>query len=208
MNELSIRVPFLGLVRSLALVVIPYAIGICISHYSSKTRLLVERLVKPMMLFFLIFFLIFGTIVNWYLIKLVDLHTTLTAPLLPYLGFLIGALFAWICGLSWTHVKTVGIEAGIQNHGIAFMIIFYSFPQPYAAKAIVVPLVVAFLTTKPFWIIYIIRSQLIKYKKKNELNTNKDLISIENNNGKLILLDEKPSEENHTKEDIVITQTL
>jgi predicted Na+-dependent transporter len=188
MDELHIRVPFLGLVRSLALVVIPYTIGICISHYSKKVRLLVERLVKPMMLFFLIFFLLFGTFVNWYLIKMIDLYTALTAPLLPYLGFLFGALFAWICRLDWVHVKTIGIEAGIQNVGIAFMIIFYSFPQPYATKAIVVPLVVAFLTTKPFWLVYVIRNQIIKYKKKKELETNKDLIPTVNNDGELILI--------------------
>jgi BASS family bile acid:Na+ symporter len=94
MDELSISVPFLGLFRSLALVVIPYSLGIGISHCSPKTRLLVQRLVKPMMLFLLIFFLVFGTIVNWYLIETIDLYTALTAPLLPYLGFLFGGLFA------------------------------------------------------------------------------------------------------------------
>ncbi len=171
MDELSISVPFLGLFRSLALVVIPYSLGIGISHCSPKTRLLVQRLVKPMMLFLLIFFLVFGTIVNWYLIETIDLYTALTAPLLPYLGFLFGGLFAWICGLNWAHVKTVGIEAGIQNVGIAFMIIFYSFPQPYATKAVVVPLVVAFLTTKPFWLVYVIRNRINRYKKSKELES-------------------------------------
>jgi len=203
MDELSITVPFLGLVRSLALVVIPYSIGICISHYSPKIRSIVETLVKPMMLFLLIFFLVFGTCVNWYLIQTIDLHTALTAPLLPYLGFIFGALFAWIWGLNWAHIKTIGIEAGIQNVGIAFMIIYYSFPQPYATKAIVVPLVVAFLTTKPFWLIYVIRNRIIKYKKRKELK---------NNHEKLILVDEKPSldnEQNNKKEDIVeVMQTL
>jgi predicted Na+-dependent transporter len=195
MDELAIRVPFLGLVRSLALVVVPYTTGIIISHYSPKTRALVERLVKPMMLFLLIFFLIFGTMVNWYLIKTIDLYTALTAPLLPYLGFLLGALFAWICGLEWAHVKTIGIEAGIQNVGIAFMIIYYSFPQPYATKAIVVPLVVAFLTTKPFWLIYVIRSRIIKYKENKELEISST--------------DMKCTEENHKKdEDAEIMQKL
>jgi len=197
MDELAIRVPFLGLARSLALVVLPYSIGIGISHCSPKIHSIVKTLVKPMMLFLLIFFLVFGTMVNWYLIQTIDLRTALTAPLLPYLGFLFGGTFAWIWGLEWAHVKTIGIEAGIQNVGIAFMIIYYSFPQPYATKAIVVPLVVAFLTTKPFWVVYVIRNRIIKYKKKKEL---------ENHDGKLILVNEKPSlnnEQNNNKEDIV-----
>lgn len=175
MDELAIRVPFLGLVRTLALVVVPYSIGIVISHYSPRTRSFVESLVKPMMLFLLIFFLIFGTIVNWYLIAMIDLYTALTAPLLPYLGFLFGALLAYVCGLDWIHVKTIGIEAGIQNVGIAFMIIFYSFPQPYATKAIVVPLVVAFLTTKPFWLVYVIRSRVKKWRENKAAASGKSV---------------------------------
>jgi predicted Na+-dependent transporter len=199
MDELNIRVPFLGLVRSLALVVIPYSTGILISHKSSRIRSIVKKLVKPMMLFLLLFFLVFGTCVNWYLFQTIDLYTALTAPLLPYLGFIFGALFAWICRLNWAHIKTIGIEAGIQNVGIAFMIIYYSFPQPYATKAIVVPLVVAFLTTKPFWVIYIIRNRIIKYKKSKEL---------ENNNGELILVDEKPSLNNEKEDNAEVMQKL
>ncbi|CAF1120694.1 unnamed protein product [Adineta steineri] len=117
----------------------------------------------------MIFFLAFGTMVHWYLLKMIDLYTILTAPLLPFLGFLFGALLAWISRLSWTHIKTIGIEAGIQNTGVAFMIIFYSFPQPYASQAAIVPMIVAFLTTKPFWVILIIRNQIRKYKKRKEL---------------------------------------
>jgi len=183
-NELSIRVPFFVLIRSLVFVVIPYAIGIVISHYSPKTRAIVQKLVKPIMLFFLIFFLVFGTAVNWYLIEAIDLHTALTAPLLPYIGFFLGGVIAWIFRCNWTHVKTIAIEAGIQNVGIAFMIIYYSFPQPYATQATVVPLVVAFLTTKPFWLLYIIRNRVKKYREKN---------SIKANNGKLIN-NEKPND--------------
>ena len=204
MDELSIQVPFLGLVRSLALVVIPYSLGIGISHFSPRTRALVEKLVKPMMLFLLIFFLVFGTIVNWYMIQMIDLYTALTAPLLPYLGFLLGAVLAWICGLPWIHVKTIGIEAGIQNTGIAFMIMFYSFPQPYAAKATIVPLVVAFLTTKPFWLIYMIRNQVKKYRKKKELEKSIDLSIAATGDGQVAISTTKQIDQAiHKKEDLV-----
>jgi predicted Na+-dependent transporter len=203
-DELSIQVPFLGLVRSLALVVVPYSIGIGISHFSPKTRALVEKLVKPMMLFLLIFFLVFGTIVNWYMIMMIDLHTALTAPLLPYLGFLLGAGLAWICRLNWTHVKTIGIEAGIQNTGIAFMIIFYSFPQPYAAQATIIPLVVAFLTTKPFWVVYMIRNQVKKCQKKKELENPIDLSAGVTGDGQIASSTTKEIDQTiHKKEDLV-----
>lgn len=214
-DELKIRVPFLGLARSLALVVIPYTTGIIISHYSPKTRQVVERMVKPLMLFLLIFFLVFGTIVNWYMFRLIDWYTALTAPLLPYLGFILGGLIAFICRLEWKYVKTVGIEAGIQNTGIAFMIMFYSFPQPYATQAIVVPLVVAFLTTKPFWLIYVIRNRIKKSQKKKELKSPSDDSKMLNGNGETKTADteqtslkKKPNEEEKIEAEEEILQMI
>ena len=194
MDELAITVPFLGLARSLALVVIPYGIGIAVSHFFPKSRPFVKKLIKPMMICLMLFFLTFGMFVNWYLFKMIDLYTTLTAPLLPFIGFLLGALLAWASRLNWTQIKTIGIEAGIQNTGIAFMIIMYSFPQPYATQAVVVPMVVALLTTKPFWVILIIRNQIQKYKKRKELAQAAPM------DGMLIITNDKPlmsNDENH-----------
>jgi predicted Na+-dependent transporter len=187
MDDLSIRVPFWGLARTLGLVVVPYTVGILISHFVPKSRPFVEKLIKPMMIMLMLFFLTFGLVVNWYLLSMIDLTTALTAPLLPFIGFIFGALLAWMCRLNWKHIKTIGIEAGIQNVGIAFMIILYSFPQPYATQALIVPMVVAFLTTKPFWVILIIRNQLRKYKKRKELAKKSNL------DGKLIITNDKPS---------------
>lgn len=194
-NELDLRIPFLSLVASLGLVVIPYSIGIGISHCSSKIRSMVEKLVKPIMLCLLMFFLIFGTIVYWYITDIMDIYTASTAALLPYLGYLFGAFFSWIFGLDWSHVKTIGIEAGIQNTNIALMIIFYSFPELYASKAIVIPLIVGFLTTKPFWLIYILRSRLMNRKRKSHHS--------QHSNGKLTSVEVKSTEEK-----IVMTEEI
>ncbi|CAF0973931.1 unnamed protein product [Didymodactylos carnosus] len=169
LRELKLHIPFLGLLRTLATIVVPYTVGILISHYSPKTRNLVKKIVKPMMLFLVIFFLVFGTLVNWYMFKMIDLYSALTAPLLPWIGFLLGGLLALICRQDWSRVKTIGIEAGIQNVGIAFMVIMYSFPQPQATQGLVVPLVVALLTTKPFYLALLIRHYVKKHQKKQEI---------------------------------------
>ncbi|CAF5139753.1 unnamed protein product, partial [Rotaria magnacalcarata] len=85
MDELSIHIPFLGLVRSLALVVIAYSIGIALSSFFPKLRVFVTSIMKPMVVCLMLFFLIFCSIVNWYLFKMIDLYTALTARLLPFL---------------------------------------------------------------------------------------------------------------------------
>ena len=58
---------------------------------------------------------------------------------------------------------------GIQNVGIAFMVLLYSFPPPQSSQAAVIPLIVAYLTLQPFYIILIyrlIREKCCKPKKK------------------------------------------
>ncbi|CAF0971935.1 unnamed protein product [Adineta ricciae] len=196
-NELSINVPYLVLTRTLAMVVIPYSIGIAISHFAPRTRPIVQNYVKPLMICIMIFFLAFGCFVYWHLFRMIDLYTILTAPLLPFLGFIFGGIFAWMSRLNWAQIKTIGIEAGIQNTGIAFMVMLYSFPQPYATQAMVVPMIVAFLSTKPFWIALIIRNQIRKYKQRQQLAR-----TPSHTTGKLIATDNEQAGNNASAESI------
>lgn len=46
---------------------------------------------------------------------------------------------------------------GIQNVGIAFMVLLYSFPAPENSQASVIPLIVAYLSTQPFYVILLCR---------------------------------------------------
>ncbi len=41
-----------------------------------------------------------------------DLRVILTAPLLPWLGFLLGSLIAWICRQDYKRIITIGLETG------------------------------------------------------------------------------------------------
>jgi hypothetical protein len=46
---------------------------------------------------------------------------------------------------------------GIQNIGIAFMVLLYSLPAPENTQAVVIPLVVAYLSIQPFHVILLYR---------------------------------------------------
>ena len=41
-----------------------------------------------------------------------------------------GGLVAYICRLPWTQIKTISIETGLQNVGVAFLIVITNFPSP------------------------------------------------------------------------------
>jgi len=169
MDELKINVPFIALTRSLTTVAIPYSLGIGISHWFPKVRPIVQRLIKPMMICMVTFFVTFGFTVNWYVFKLSDIYTGFTAPLLPTFGYIFGGIFAWMSRLSWKQIKTVAIEAGMQNTGIAFMIVMYSFPQPHSTQAVFIPMVVALLTPIPLCFLLILRNLIVKCRKTEEI---------------------------------------
>jgi sodium/bile acid cotransporter 3/5 len=115
LRELKIRIPFLNLAQSLLTVIGPLAIGMILVHFIPKLKPLVQRIVKPMLIFIIIYFFVFGAFVNYYLFRYLDLKTALTAPFLPWIGFLLGGFFAWICRQDWKRVLTIGIETGKKN---------------------------------------------------------------------------------------------
>ena len=169
MAELKISVPFVHLARTLATVAVPYALGIGLSHWFPRVRPIVKRLIKPLMICMVTFFVTFGFAVYWYAFKLSDIYTGLTATLLPAFGYLFGGIFAWMSRLSWTQIKTVGIETGMQNTGIAFIIIMYSFPQPYATQAMFIPMFVTLFTPIPLCCLLILRNLVVKSRKSDEV---------------------------------------
>ena len=67
-------------------------------------------------------------------------------PLIPWIGYFIGGFFAFILRLPFKQIKTIAIETGIQNVGVAFLIVITNFPQPEVELAIL-PLMAVAMTT-------------------------------------------------------------
>ena len=80
------------------------------------------------------------------------LQVLLTAALLPYLGFMLGGLVAFVCRLPRQHVLTVAIETGIQNTGTALVLLLLSLDHPESDISIVAPITSAIFTPIPLWV--------------------------------------------------------
>lgn len=87
--------------------------------------------------------------------------------MIPWTGYFISFVIATLFGLPWKQVKTVGIETGIQNVGIAFLIILTNFPSPEAEYAFLPLVAVALFTGTPLYIVYLIRQLVRCYLKKD-----------------------------------------
>ncbi|CAF3448050.1 unnamed protein product [Rotaria sp. Silwood1] len=162
LRELEIRIPFLNLLLSLLTIIGPMGLGMIICHFIPKLKSIIKRILKPMLILFICYFFVFGAFVNYYLFHYIDLQTALTIPLLPWLGFLLGGLFAWICRQDSKRIVTIGIETGIQHIGIAFMVLLYSLPAPENSQATIIPLIAGYVSVLPFCLVLIY--QLIRGK--------------------------------------------
>lgn len=115
LQDLHIKIPFLNLAQSLFTIIGPLGVGMLIVYCCPKLKPIVQRIVKPMLLVLILYFFIFGAYVNYYLFYYIDLKTALSAPFLPWLGFVLGGIFAWICGQDWVRIITIGIETGREE---------------------------------------------------------------------------------------------
>ena len=79
------------------------------------------------------------------------------APIIPWSGFLISSFIAWLAKLPKNQILTIAIETGIQNVGIAFLIIFSNFPSPESDYAILPLISVTSFTTIPLWLFLIFK---------------------------------------------------
>ena len=127
LRQLKIQIPFGNLAMSLLTILGPLVIGMFIVYMIPKLKAVMKRVVKPILIAMILYFFVFGALVNFYLIQYLDLRTALTAPLLPWLGFLLGGTVAWICRQDWKRTMTIGIETGQLRSSLSFHSMFFFF---------------------------------------------------------------------------------
>ena len=163
----GIRIPFSNIGYTLLGILIPVFIGVLIQRYRPVWSKKIRATLRPVFIFFLIFIFTFGVYTNLYVFQLFSPGMIIAGCTLPYAGFFLGGLAAFICRQSWTRVKTIAIETGIQNTGIAYLLITFSLPQPEADLSLVSPIVVATFTPIPLMIgIAVVEIRKRCFKKK------------------------------------------
>ena len=171
-NASNIKIPFLKLLMNLFTTIGPclFGLGLVKCHPNLKPHIL--KIAKPLTLIALISFMILTLYAKHYAFALVNWKQWICPFLIPWPGFLASGLIAYILKLSKPQIYTIAIETGIQNVGIAFLIIIYNFPSPESDYAILPLITVAFLTQIPLWLCLIIQNL------KNRLITKSHIIRV------------------------------
>ncbi|VDK48026.1 unnamed protein product [Anisakis simplex] len=169
-SDTRLKVPYWKIVSSLLTLVIPLLIGVCISKWKPCFRDKARKLMRPFILFVLIFLIVFGTIANFYMVRLITWTALLGGLLLPWCGFAFGCITAVVFRQKPSTVAAIAIETGIQNTGIAIMLLKFSFPDPDADISSLIPVIAASLTPIPLLTAVGIHA-LMRYIKKKQSGT-------------------------------------
>uniref|UniRef100_A0A2R5LBU5 Putative sodium-bile acid cotransporter n=1 Tax=Ornithodoros turicata TaxID=34597 RepID=A0A2R5LBU5_9ACAR len=148
-EDASVRVPFGNIFTTLISMTIPLAIGLLLQRFRPKVASFCRRILAPVSVAMILYIVAFGTYANLYMFSLFSWRVMLAAAATVWSGFLVGAVASRICGLPWTDVLAVSIETGVQNTGIAIVLLGFSLPQPESDIASVVPVAASLVTPVP-----------------------------------------------------------
>lgn len=145
----NITIPFVNIIGSLLLIIIPNVIGMLVKHYKPDIAAKSTRFIKYLTVFVLIVAFSVGTATAWYVYLLITWKTLACGVLLPWTGFLVGYLVSWMFCLEHGQRIAIMIETGMQSGGLAIVLMLYSLPRPEADLTIVVPVNVMMFTVWP-----------------------------------------------------------
>ncbi|CAC5396306.1 SLC10A3_5 [Mytilus coruscus] len=143
------EMPYLEVVTTLLILLIPLLIGVFIQYKLTRVHKFILKILLPITIVSVILLVVIGLYSNWYIFEMFNAKIFLPASILPLSGNIISGLISWIARLPWTCVKTIAIETGLQNTGIAILVIMFAFPQPEGLIAVVVPLATGIITQLP-----------------------------------------------------------
>ncbi|XP_013791772.1 ileal sodium/bile acid cotransporter-like [Limulus polyphemus] len=149
------KIPFTNIFISLVSMVIPLGIGLLIQKYLPKVATFGRRILAPTCLILIIYIVAFGTYANLYMFKLFTWHTVVAALTNVWFGFLFGALATCFSGRPVEDVIAIAVETGIQNSGIAIVLLGFSLQQPDADLASVMPVAASIMMPIPLLMLYV-----------------------------------------------------
>lgn len=153
------KLPYRNIAMLAIGLVVPLSIGLLIKWKSERIALVLKRLLKPFAIIFIVFIMTFGVYANLYIFAFFDWKVAVAGLMLPWLGFVFGAVVSVMCRRNLEEIIAISIETGIQNTGISIGILKVALQDyaPLGDIAMVIPVAVATMTPIPLTVAYIIK---------------------------------------------------
>ena len=138
-SALDLQIPRENIVITLALILIPVALGMTIRGFSPRAAAVTERIASYLAMFFIVFVLVTWVPNNWQFLQGTASSTYSAAICLGLFGIIIGYGFARIIGQDNRNSRTIAIETGLQNGPLAIAIVAITFTGEEAQSYMAVP---------------------------------------------------------------------
>lgn len=148
----KIEIPFHVIVGALAGIIVPTALGVYIRRKHPNWAIHCIASIKYLMLSFILFCFTVGVWVNLFCFQLMRPKVLLASAFLPYTGFFLGGLTAFLLGRDKVSIITIAIETGIQNNGVPIVMMRLSMKGPERDTSLVGPVASGILIMIPFGI--------------------------------------------------------
>jgi len=186
---------------SLTALVVPALTGLLLRKYRPVLANRIGHFLSPIGMGFIVFILTFGVYINMYIFYIIDFKAIIACCLLPWLGFVGGAVLSFIGTRDTKKTIAICIETGIQNTAVAIFFLRLTFPQPESDIALANPILVLMATPVPFIMLILMKTILEKctccrkcLPKKMKLKQKQNVESPEKFIEKQLLEEAKPKE--------------
>lgn len=160
----KVDIPFLNIFTALVILIVPLLVGVAIKYKLPRLTKILMKIITPVTIFVIVILVSVGIYTNLFIFEFFEPKVILVGSLLPYCGYILSGIISLVLRQSWTKVKTIIIETGIQNQGIAILLMFTAFPPPDGEIAAVAPIASGVMTPLPLFVITII---YLIYKRCN-----------------------------------------
>ncbi|GFR98118.1 ileal sodium/bile acid cotransporter [Elysia marginata] len=150
-NE-NIRIPFHVIIGTLVAIIGPCAVGLYIRRKNPRLAAFLISSIKYLTLFFLTYCFTVGVYINLFAFQLMRPRVLLASGLVPFTGFLLGGLAAFMMGRDKISIITIALETGIQNNGVPIVMMRLSMTGPERDTSVVGPVASGIVSTLPLGI--------------------------------------------------------
>lgn len=155
-TNVHVRIPFGRIIEGLVGIMIPTALGMTLIYYRPQYNAPIRIWIKRASWAASIVLLILFIYVYYYMFWLLTWPMVICGCSLPWLGYITAFIVALMLGQSFKNSLTIAIETGIQNLGIAILLVMWCLPEPESDIAITILFVTSIMTDKPLMIIWLI----------------------------------------------------
>lgn len=170
-QESKINIPYSNIVIYVVGLVVPVGVGVLLQIYLPKVAAVCRRILKPFSIAMIIFIVVFGIYTNLFMIRVFTWQIFCAGFAVPFLGYVFGAAAGRLLRFPTPDVTAISIETGVQNTGVAIVLLRLTLPQPAADLTTVIPVALATMTPVPLLIAIIVKKirQRIRKNKRYTL---------------------------------------